>query len=65
MTLRLSPEDDAALEAFARASGISKHEAVVQSIRSAVERELQSRLVEELGRQARDKYASLLQRLAQ
>ena len=53
MTLRLTPEQDAALQAIADAQHISKHEAVVRAIadytsrREQVRGELLARIVDE------------------
>ena len=65
MTLRLTDEQDQALEALARAEGISKQEAAVRAITSAAARKLHEDRVTEVSLAARERYADLLNRLAQ
>lgn len=63
MTLRLSDEQDQALEALARADGISKQEAAVRAITDAAARRLHEDRVRDLSASARERYADLLDRL--
>lgn len=65
MTLRLTDEQDQALEALARAEGISKQEAAVRAITDAAARKLHADRVTMLSLSARKRYADLLDRLAQ
>lgn len=63
MTLRLTPEDDAALQTLADAIGVSKHEAASRAIREAAERFHHSDLVSAASARGRARYAELLDRL--
>jgi hypothetical protein len=63
MTLRLSDEQDRALEALARADGVSKQEAAVRAITDAAARRVHEDQVRELSASARERYADLLDRL--
>lgn len=63
MTLRLSEDDEQALALLAEADGVSKQEATVRAIRDAAARRLHRDEVSELSRQARSRYAELLDRL--
>ncbi|WP_370291560.1 CopG family transcriptional regulator [Nocardioides sp.] len=63
MTLRLSEEQDRALEALAQADGVSKQEAAVRAITDAAARRLHEHRVQELSASARERYADLLDRL--
>jgi hypothetical protein len=65
MTLRLTDKHDQALEALARAEGISEQEAAVRAITSAAARKLHEDRLTELSLAARERYADLLNRLAQ
>lgn len=65
MTLRLTDEQDRALEALARAEGISKQEAAVRAITDAAARRLHEEQVSALSLSARQRYAELLDRLGQ
>lgn len=65
MTLRLTPEDDAALTQLAEANGISKQEAAVRAIREAQARQGRRARLGELSATARSRYGDLLDRLAQ
>lgn len=63
MTLRLSDEQDLALEALARAEGVSKQEAAVRAITEAAARRVHEDRVRDLSQSARTRYADLLDRL--
>ncbi|GED98828.1 ribbon-helix-helix protein, CopG family [Gordonia crocea] len=63
MTLRLSDEQDRALEALARAEGVSKQEAAVRAITDAAARRIHEDRVRDLSLAARARYADLLDRL--
>lgn len=63
MTLRLSDEQDSALDALARADGVSKQEAAVRAITEAAARRVHEETVRELSLTARTRYADLLERL--
>jgi predicted transcriptional regulator len=63
MTLRLSDEQDLALEALARAEGVSKQEAAVRAITEAAARRVHEDRVRDLSVSARTRYADLLDRL--
>lgn len=63
MTLRLTEEQDSALEALARADGVSKQEAAVRAIAEAAARRLHEDRVRGLSLAARARYADLLERL--
>lgn len=65
MTLRLTPEDERTLTLLAEAEGVSKQEATTRAIREAAARRLHRDRVTDLSAAARDRYASLLDRLAQ
>jgi hypothetical protein len=65
MTLRLTEEQDRALALLAEADGISKHEAAIRSITDAASRRLRDDRVRELSADGRERYAALLDRLAQ
>lgn len=65
MTLRLTEEQDQALALLAEADGVSKHEAAVRAIAEAVARRVRADRVGALSREGRDRYAGLLDRLAQ
>jgi uncharacterized protein (DUF1778 family) len=65
MTLRLTPEDEQALTLLAEAEGVSKQEATVRAIHEASSRRLRRDKVTTLSAAARDRYASLLDRLGQ
>ena len=65
MTLRLTPEDDAALERLAQAQGVSKHEAALRAIHNDAERVAHRENIEKAVDYALVRYASLLDRLAQ
>lgn len=65
MTLRLSDAQERALALLAATDGVSKHEAVVRAISDAASRRLREDRVRELSRQGRERYASLLARLAE
>ena len=63
MTLRLAPEDDAALTSLAEIEGISKQEAAARAIREAAARHAHEESVTALSARARDRYGDLLDRL--
>lgn len=65
MTLRLTDEQERALALLADAGGVSKHEAAVRAITAAAARTVRDRQVRELSREGRERYAALLDRLAQ
>ncbi len=65
MTLRLSEEDEQALNALAEADGVSKQEATVRAIHEAAARRLRRDQVAALSATARERYADLLDRLGQ
>lgn len=63
MTLRLTDEQDRALELLAQAQGVSKQEAAVRAITDAAARRVHDERVQELSATARERYADLLNRL--
>ncbi len=63
MTLRLSKEDEQTLAALAEAEGVSRQEATVRAIREAAARRGHVSQVRDLSAQARERYASVLERL--
>ena len=63
MTLRLTDEQDRALELLAQADGISKQEAAVRAITEAAARRVRDDRVQQLSAAARERYADLLERL--
>lgn len=63
MTLRLTDEEDRALEALARADGVSKQEAAIRAITDAAARRVHEDRVRELSASVRERYAQLLERL--
>ena len=63
MTLRLTPEDDAALTALSEAEGVSKQEAAARAIREAATRRSHEDQVAALSARGRERYADLLERL--
>ena len=65
MTLRLNEEQERALAMLADAQGVSKHEAIVRAIAEAAARSVRDDRVRALSRDGRERYASLLDRLAQ
>lgn len=65
MTLRLNEEQERALALLAEADGVSKQEATVRAIMDAASRRIRDDRVRELSDSARERYAPLLQRLAQ
>ena len=65
MTLRLNDEQERALALLADADGVSKHEAVVRAIIDAADRRLHDDRIRRLSRGGRERYAALLDRLAQ
>ncbi|KQQ10591.1 hypothetical protein [Rathayibacter sp. Leaf296] len=65
MTLRLTDEQERALAALADSQGISKQKATVRAILEAADRRVQRADVAELSARGRERYAALLDRLAQ
>lgn len=65
MTLRLSDEQDQALTLLAEAMGVSKQEATVRAITDAAARHVRSEKVSDLSLAGTERYAELLNRLAQ
>jgi predicted transcriptional regulator len=65
MTLRLTPEQDRALQALADAQHISKQEAAARAIEKDAERLTVAREVADWTDYALDRYRGLLDRLAQ
>lgn len=63
MTLRLSEDDERILAALAEAEGISRHEATLRAIREAAARRGHEAQVRDLSTRARERYASVLERL--
>ncbi|MBI1376748.1 MAG: CopG family transcriptional regulator [Frankiales bacterium] len=63
MTLRLTDEEDRALEALARAEWVSKQEAAIRAITDAAARRVHEDHVRELSASARERHAQLLERL--
>jgi len=64
MTLRLTEEQERALDLLAATDGVSKHEAAVRAITAAAAQVRNDR-VRALSKNGRERYASLLDRLAQ
>lgn len=65
MTLRLTEDEDRVLAQLAAQDGISKHEAAARAIADAGARRLRDARVRELSERGRQRYADLLDRLAQ
>ncbi|CAN5281189.1 hypothetical protein BH09ACT6_BH09ACT6_21140 [soil metagenome] len=65
MTLRLTPEQETMLAWLAEAQGVSKQEATVRAIAEAADRRTHVDEVSSLSQMGRERYASLLDRLAQ
>lgn len=65
MTLRLTEEQELALSALAEAQGLSKQEATVRAILEAADRRVHRDDVSALSARGRERYAALLERLAQ
>jgi len=65
MTLRLNEQQERALAALAEADGISKQEAAVRAITDAAARRGHEARVREASASGRERYAALLDRLAQ
>ncbi|SFI11344.1 hypothetical protein SAMN04489731_108230 [Amycolatopsis regifaucium] len=65
MTLRLNDEQERALALLAEADGVSKHEATVRAIIEAAGRRVRDDRVRALSKDGRERYAALLDRLAQ
>lgn len=65
MTLRLTPDDEAALKLLAETQGISRQEATVRAIHEAAARRGRAGRVRDLSLKGRERYAGLLERLGQ
>ena len=65
MTLRLTDDQERMLSALAEAQGVSKQEATVRAIAEAADRRGHVTDVTALSRSGRERYAALLDRLAQ
>ncbi len=65
MTLRLTPDQETALTLLAEAQGVSKQEATARAIVDAASRHVQANRVASLSATGRERYAALLDRLAQ
>jgi len=65
MTLRLTEQQERALAALAEADGISKQEAAVRAITDAAARRGHEARVRAASASGRERYAALLDRLAQ
>jgi len=65
MTLRLTEDQERALTLLAEAQGISKQEATVRAITDAAARHVRVERVARLSANGRERYAALLDRLAQ
>ena len=65
MTLRLTEEQERALALLAEAQGVSKQEATVRAITDAAARHVTAERVADLSAIGRERYAALLDRLAQ
>jgi hypothetical protein len=65
MTLRLTPDDEQALNLLAETDGVSKQEATVRAIHEAASRRLRQDNLRTLSADARQRYADLLNRLGQ
>lgn len=65
MTLRLTDDEAKILAELAREDGISRQEATVRAIREEAARRGHQQAVRELSGRARNRYADLLDRLAQ
>jgi len=65
MTLRLTEEQERDLALLADAQGISKQEATVRAISDAASRHVRGERIADLSAAGRERYAELLDRLAQ
>jgi hypothetical protein len=65
MTLRLTPEQDAAVVLLAKAQGVSKNEAAARAIVEQARADVRREEIREAARKAIDEYGPLLDRLAQ
>ena len=65
MTLRLTEEQERALALLAEVDGVSKHEAAVRAITDVAARRVKEDRIRALSRDGRERYATLLDRLAQ
>ncbi|NRQ48872.1 CopG family transcriptional regulator [Aeromicrobium stalagmiti] len=65
MTLRLTDEQNSALEILAKAQGISKNEAAARAIVEQARADVRREEIREATRQAIEEYGPLLDRLAQ
>jgi uncharacterized protein (DUF1778 family) len=64
MTLRLTEEQNRALELLAKADGVSKHEAAVRAITEAAARKVHNGRVSNLSAESRRRYSEVLDRLS-
>lgn len=65
MTLRLSKEDEQTLTELAASEGVSRQEATVRAIREAAARRGHQVQIGHLSAKARERYATVLQRLGE
>ena len=65
MTLRLTDEQERALTLLAEAQGVSKQEATGRAIQDAAARHVTAERIADLSAIGRQRYAALLDRLAQ
>jgi predicted transcriptional regulator len=63
MTLRLTPEQDKALNSLAKARGISKHQLALEAIDREIQEQMKYELVSELGKRIMREHKGLLKRL--
>lgn len=65
INLRLTPEQDRALDALARAEGVSKNEAAVRAILDRAARLVEDARVRDLARETVAEYDAVLRRLGE
>lgn len=65
INLRLTPEQDRALDALARAEGVSKNEAVIRAILDRAARLVEDACVRDLARETVAEYDAVLRRLGE
>lgn len=65
INLRLTPEQDRALDALARAEGVSKNEAAVRAILDRATRLVDDERVRDLARETVAEYDAVLRRLGE
>ena len=63
MTLRTTPDDDAAIERLAKRAGVSKNEAILRLVRSEDARHEHEEAVAASADKMLDRYADLFERL--